>query len=190
MIKCKDCKCGYLDRSWGANSHGLLKNVTPLMSLNFCCEIQMVGSEFGVNNMTQEPSCLVSTVQAGGAGIVVWGIFSWHTSGPSVPAEHHLNSTAYVLLLTMSISLFIIYPSWEGYFQQDNTPCHKTQIISNCFLKYDNELISTNGFHSHQIFKMLWNERFASCVCSRCNAIMTIWNRISEEYFQHLVESM
>ncbi len=78
MIKCKDCKCGYLDRSWGVNSHGLLKNVTPLMSLNFCYDIQMVGLEFGVNNMTQEPSCLVSTVQASGAGIMVGDIFLAH----------------------------------------------------------------------------------------------------------------
>ncbi len=28
---------------------------------------------------TQAPSCLVSTVQAGGGGIMVWGVFSWHT---------------------------------------------------------------------------------------------------------------
>ncbi len=26
-----------------------------------------------------DPSCLVSTVQAGGGGVMVWGIFSWHT---------------------------------------------------------------------------------------------------------------
>ena len=25
------------------------------------------------------PSCLVSTVQAGGSGVLVWGMFSWHT---------------------------------------------------------------------------------------------------------------
>ncbi len=27
------------------------------------------------------PSCLVSTVQGGGGGVMVWGIFSWHTLG-------------------------------------------------------------------------------------------------------------
>ncbi len=32
-----------------------------------------------------DPSCLVSTVQAGGGGVIVWGIFSWHTFGPLVP---------------------------------------------------------------------------------------------------------
>ncbi len=31
---------------------------------------------------SMDPSCLVSTVQAGGDGVMVWGIFSWHTLGP------------------------------------------------------------------------------------------------------------
>ncbi len=31
---------------------------------------------------SMDPSCLVSTVQAGGGGVMVWGIFSWHTLGP------------------------------------------------------------------------------------------------------------
>ena len=43
---------------------------------------------------SMDPSCLVSTVQAvGGGGVMVWGIFSWHTFGPLVPIEHHLNAT-------------------------------------------------------------------------------------------------
>ncbi len=45
---------------------------------------------------SMDPSCLVSTVQAGGGGVMVWGIFSWHTLGPLVPIEHHLNATAYL----------------------------------------------------------------------------------------------
>ncbi len=53
------------------------------MSLDFCCDIQMVGSEF------------VSTVQAGGGGVMVWGIFSWHTLGILVPNDLRLNTTAY-----------------------------------------------------------------------------------------------
>jgi len=32
-----------------------------------------------------------------------------------------------------------MYPSSDGYFQQDNAPSHKAQIISNWFLKHDNE---------------------------------------------------
>ncbi len=31
---------------------------------------------------SMDPSCLVSMVQAAGGGVMVWGIFSWHTLGP------------------------------------------------------------------------------------------------------------
>ncbi len=30
---------------------------------------------------SMDPSCLVSMVQDGGGGVMVWGIFSWHTLG-------------------------------------------------------------------------------------------------------------
>ncbi len=38
-----------------------------------------------------DPSCLVSTVQAGGGCVMVWGIFSWHTLGPLIQIEYCLN---------------------------------------------------------------------------------------------------
>ncbi len=44
-------------------------------------------------------SCLVSTVQAAGGSVMVWGIFSWHTLGPLVPIEHRLNATAYLRIV-------------------------------------------------------------------------------------------
>ncbi len=34
---------------------------------------------------SMDPSCLVSTVQADGSDVMVWGIFSLHTLGPLVP---------------------------------------------------------------------------------------------------------
>ncbi len=37
---------------------------------------------------SMDPSCLVSTVQTGGGGVMVWVIFYWHTLGPLVPIEH------------------------------------------------------------------------------------------------------
>jgi len=39
----------------------------------------MVESEFGKQNENMDPSCLVTTVQAGGGVVMVWGMFSWHT---------------------------------------------------------------------------------------------------------------
>ena len=35
------------------------------------------------------PSCLVSTVQAGGSGVMVWRMFSWHTLGLLILIEQH-----------------------------------------------------------------------------------------------------
>ncbi len=77
-----------------------------------------------------DPSCLVSTVHAGGGGVMVWGIFSWHTLGHLVPIEHRLSATSYLI-----------------YVQ----PTNLQQLR---------------------------------------DAIMSIWTKISEECFQHLVESM
>ncbi len=49
---------------------------------------------------SMDPSCLVSTLQAaGGGGVKVWGIFSWHTLGPLVPIEDRLNTTVYLSIV-------------------------------------------------------------------------------------------
>ncbi len=91
---------------------------------------------------SMDPSCLVSMVQAGGGGgVMVWGIFSWHTLGPLVPIEHRLNATAYPSIVADHVHPFMttVYPSSDGYFQQDNAQYHKAQIISDWFLEHDNE---------------------------------------------------
>ncbi len=81
-----------------------------------------------------DPSCLVSTVQVGGGGVMVWG--------PLVPIEHRLNTTAYLSIVAEHVHPFMttVYPSSDGYFQQDNAPCHKAQI-SDWFLELVMELI-------------------------------------------------
>ncbi len=55
---------------------------------------------------SMDPSCLVSTVQADG-GVMVWGIFSWHTLGPLVPIEHCLNTTAYLSIVADHVHPFM-----------------------------------------------------------------------------------
>ncbi len=86
------------------------------------------------------PSCLVSMVQAAGGGVMVWGIFSWHTLGPLVPFDHCLNATVYLSIVADHVHPFMstVYHLLM-YFQQDNASCHKAQIISDWFLKHDNE---------------------------------------------------
>ncbi len=71
---------------------------------------------------------------------MVWGIFSWHTLGLLVPIEHRLNTTVYLSIVSVHVHPFMttVYHLLM-YFQQDNAPCHKAQIISDWFLEHDNE---------------------------------------------------
>ena len=70
---------------------------------------------------------LYQTVQAGGGGVMVWGIFSQHTLGPLLPTEHRVNATADLSTAPDHVHAFMtsVYPSSDGYFQQDNAPCHR-----------------------------------------------------------------
>ncbi len=88
-----------------------------------------------------DSSCLVSTVQAAGGGVMVWGgIFLAHF-------EHRLNATVYLSIVADHVHPFMttVYHLLM-YFQQDNAPCHKAQVISDWFLEHD-----SNGLHSHRI---------------------------------------
>ncbi len=53
---------------------------------------------------SMDPSFLVSTVQVGGGGVMVWGIFSWHTLGPLVPIEQWVHFTQMASTVTRSQS--------------------------------------------------------------------------------------
>ncbi len=88
---------------------------------------------------SMDPSCLVSTVQAGGGGVMVWSLFSWHTLGPLVPIEHRLNASLSIVAGHVHPFMTTVYTSSDGYFQQDNAPRHKAQILSDWFLEHDNE---------------------------------------------------
>ncbi len=72
---------------------------------------------------------------------MVWGIFSWHTLGLLVPIEHRLDATVYLSIVANHVLTFMttVYSSSDEYFQQDNAPCLKDQIISDWFLEHDNE---------------------------------------------------
>ncbi len=83
------------------------------------------------------------------------------------------------------------------YFQQDNAPCHKAQIISDWFLEHDNELTLLKWppqSPDHNPIEHFWDvvERKIRImdVQQLRDAIMSLWTKTSEECFQHLVESM
>uniref|UniRef100_A0A8C2EN69 Tc1-like transposase DDE domain-containing protein n=1 Tax=Cyprinus carpio TaxID=7962 RepID=A0A8C2EN69_CYPCA len=151
-----------------------------------------------------DPSCLVTTVQAGGGGVMVWGMFSWHTLGPLVPIGHRLNATAYLSIVSDHVHPFMttMYPSSDGYFQQDNAPCHKARIISNWFLEHDNEFTilkwppqSPDLNPIEHLWDVVERELRALDVHPTNlhqlqDAILSIWANISKECFQHLFESM
>ncbi len=95
-----------------------------------------------------------------------------------------------------------VYPSSDDYFQQDNAPCHKAQIISDWFLEHDNELTLLKcppQSPDLNPIEHIWDvvEREIRIMDGQPtnlqqlrDAIMSIWTKISEECFQHLVESM
>ncbi len=134
----------------------------------------------------------------------MWGIFSWHTLGPLLAIEHCLNATVYLSIVADHVHPFMttVYPSSDGYFQQDNAPCHKAQIMSDWFLEYDNEFTLLKWPPQSpdlNPIEHLWGvvEREIRIMDVQPtnlqqlrDAIMSIWTKISEECFQNLVESM
>ncbi len=135
---------------------------------------------------------------------MVWEIFSWHTLGPLVLIEHplKLNTTAYLSIVADHVHPFMttVYSSSDGYFQQDNAPCHKAQIISDWFLEHDEFTLLIWPRQSPDLnpTEHLWDvvEREIRIMDVQPtnlqqlrDAIMSIWTKISEECFQNLVES-
>ncbi len=121
-----------------------------------------------------------------------------------VPIEHRLNATAYLSIVADHVPLFMttVCPSSDGYFQQDNAPRLKAQIISDWFLEHDNEFTLPKWpLQSPDLnpIEHLWDvvEREIRIMDVQPtnlkqlrDAIMSIWTSISEKCFQHLVKSM
>jgi len=80
------------------------KMLPGLMSPDFCWDISDGRVRIWCKqNENMDPSCLVTTVQAGGGGVMVLGMFSWHTLGPLVPI---VPWPTWAFFLTMSIHLW------------------------------------------------------------------------------------
>ncbi len=99
-----------------------------------------------------DPSCLVSTVQAGG-GVMVWGIFSCQTLGPLVPIEHRLNATAYLSIVYDHVHPFMTTVYHLLMATSSRIMHHVTKIkpSQTGFLNLTMSSLYSNGLHSHQI---------------------------------------
>ncbi len=99
-----------------------------------------------------DPSCLVSTVQAAGGGVMVWGVFSWHTLGPLVPIEHRLNTTADLSIVDhVHPFMTTVYPSSDATSSRIMLHVTKLKSSQTGFLNMTMSSLYSNGLHSHQI---------------------------------------
>ncbi len=116
--------------------------------------------------------------------------------GPLVPIKHLLNATAYLSIVADHVHPFMttVYSSSDGYFQQDNA-----KILSDWFLEHDNEFTllkwppqspDLNPIeHLCDVVEreiLIMDVQLTNLQRLR-DAIMSIWTKISEECFQHLV---
>ncbi len=102
---------------------------------------------------SMDPSCLVSTVQAGGGDVMLGGIFSWHILGPLGPIEHRLNTTAYLSIVAVHVLPFMttVYPSSDATSSRIMHHVTKLKSSQTGFLNMTMSSLYSNGLHSHQI---------------------------------------
>ncbi len=115
------------------------KNVAWSDESRFLLRHSDVGSEFAVKNMKAWIHPDISTVQAGGGGVMVFGdIFVAHFGPLSTNWASFKCRPEYCCWPCPSLYDWSV-PIFWCYFQQDNAPWHKAQIISDWFLEHDNE---------------------------------------------------
>ncbi len=100
---------------------------------------------------SMDPSSLVLTVQAG--GVMVWGIFSWHTLGALVPIEHRLNATVYLSIVADHVHPFMTTVYHLLMTTSSRIMHHVTKLKSSQtgFLNMKISSLYSNDLHSHQI---------------------------------------
>ncbi len=106
---------------------------------------------FHKEHESMDPSCLVSMVQAG--GVMMWGIFSWHTLGILVPIEHGLNAAVYLRFVADHVHPFMTTVTHLLMATSSRIMHRVTKLKSSQtgFLNMTMSSLYSNGLHSHQI---------------------------------------
>ncbi len=92
-------------------------------------------------------------VPAGGFGVMVWGIFSWHTLGPLVTSEHRLNAIAFLSVFADYVHPFMtaVYPFLMVTSTRITHHVTKLRKSQTGFLNMIMSSLNSNGLHSYQI---------------------------------------
>nr|KAF6379110.1 hypothetical protein mMyoMyo1_009944 [Myotis myotis] len=153
---------------------------------------------------SMHPTCMSTILQAGGGSVMVWGMFFWLDLGSLIHVEQRLNSTTYLSIIANQVQpiMLMVYPKGDGFFQQDNAPCHSAYIVQEWFQEHEGDFTLLRWPPQSpdlNAIEHLWDEvkrAFRQLVPQQLNLteldspIHQAWCQIPRITFQHLVESM
>nr|KAF6387391.1 hypothetical protein mMyoMyo1_007893 [Myotis myotis] len=131
-------------------------------------------------------------------------MLSWHDLGPLIRVEQRLNSTAYLSIIADQVHpiMLMAYPNGDGFFQQDNVPCHGARIVQEWFQEHEEDFTLLRWPPQPpdlNPIEHLWDQvkrairqlvLQPSDLTELDSAIHQAWCQIPLITFQHLVESM
>ena len=124
--------------------------------------------------------------------------------GPAIHLDVTLTHTTYLNIAADHVHPFMetIFPDGCGFFQQDNTPCKKTNMFQEWFEEHNNKFeVLTWPPNSPDLnpIEHLWDvldKQIQSMEAPPCNIqdlkdlLLTSWCQIPQHTFRGLVESM
>lgn len=93
--------------------------------------------------------------------VVMWGMFSQHTSGPLIPTKEGLNRMAYMNIVANPVYSFFatVYSHLDWPLWHDNTPWNKTCIVTKWPQKrFPAEASLTHSPQDDNPFQHLWDD--------------------------------
>lgn len=141
---------------------------------------------------SMDPSCFVSAVHATG-GVTVCGLLPWHTLGPLEPNDHNLTTMSCPTVVADHVSpchddsvpIFRLLPSAMS---------HSSKTLKLFFWSWQRvhctQMTSTVKRSQSNIAPLGWSGTEDSNYVCAADKSTSIWTKISEENFQHVVESV